>query len=130
MVHAHPYRERDYLNTIHLTPGITDAVEVFNAGNEDYQNALDYVYAQELGVPVTAGSDIHHAIDKPLGGMLFDRKLTSSMDYARAVMAGEGTPVYVTDSGVIPVAELSAQCRTDRSPYLPVVRHEDQIPER
>ena len=124
MVHAHPYRERDYLNTIHLTPGISDAVEVYNAGNEDYQNALDYVYAQELGVPMTAGSDIHHAIDNPLGGMLFERKLTSALDYARAVMAGEGTPVCVTGGKIIPVADLPEQCRVSQAPYLPVVMHE------
>ncbi len=124
MVHAHPYRERGYLDTIHLAPGVSDAVEVYNAGNEDYQNALDYVYAQELGVPMTAGSDIHHAVENPLGGMLFERKLTSSLDYARAVMAGEGLPVCVTEQGIVPVSQMPSQCRTSRRPYLPVVHHE------
>ena len=126
MVHAHPYRERDYLDTIHLAPSVSDAIEIYNAGNEDYQNALDYGYAMDLGLPVTAGSDIHSFRDGQMGGMLFERKLTSVRDYARAVLAGEGVPVCVMDGNIVPVAQLPRQCVTDQKPYLPVVWHDEQ----
>ena len=49
MLQAHPYRERGYLNTIHLAPNDVDGIEGFNAENPDYQNALCYQYGLEHG---------------------------------------------------------------------------------
>ena len=123
MVHAHPYRERMYLRAIHLTPSVSDAIEVFNAGNEPYQNALDLEYARELGLPMTSGSDIHGLDDHPMGGMLFDRRLESVQDYARAVITREGTPVFVHAGSITPVMEIPEQSRVSKKPYLPVFRH-------
>ena len=123
MVHAHPYRERMYLKAIHLTPSVSDAIEVYNSGNQDYQNALDYQYAKELGLPMTSGSDIHAVNDNMMGGMLFERKLMSARDYAEALLAGEGIPVVTVGGRVKPVCEVPEQCETDRRPQLPVFRH-------
>ena len=124
MVHAHPYRERRYLQAIHLTPSVCDGIEIYNAANEPYQNALDVKYAEELKLPMTAGSDIHLIGDRPLGGMLFERRLESVGDYARAVLACEGIPVSVYNGTVTPVLQIPEQCETDRKPDLPVFWHE------
>ena len=126
MIQAHPYRERDYLDSIHLTPGVCDGIEVFNAGNKDYMNALALRYAQELGLPMTAGSDIHHTVTfetAPMGGMQFEEKLTSVEDYAQAVIAGKGTPVVVYPYKVLPVSEVPEQCTISKQPTLPVYWH-------
>ena len=126
MIQAHPYRERDYLNAIHLTPDVCDGIEVFNAGNKDYMNALAYHYALDLGLPMTAGSDIHHTVTfetAPMGAVAFEEKLTSARDYARAVLAGKGTPVMVWPDKVIPVSQVPEQCVISAQPTLPVYRH-------
>ena len=124
MVHAHPYRERRYLNTIHLTPSVCDAIEIYNAGNESYQNALGLSYARQLGLPMTAGSDIHALHDGILGGMQFDRPIKDIRDFADAVMNREGTCVTLLNGIVTPVFEIEAESVISRKPALPVVRHE------
>ena len=75
MIQAHPYRERDYLEDIKLAPTACDGVEVYNAANSANMNALGYEYCTKLGLPMTAGSDIHYFNDKSMGGMLFEKKI-------------------------------------------------------
>ena len=82
--------------------------------------------AQELGLPMTAGSDIHHTVTfetAPMGGMQFEEKLTSVEDYAQAVIAGKGTPVVVYPDKVLPVSEVPEQCTISKQPTLPVYWH-------
>ena len=120
MIQAHPYRERDYLKDIRLTPDITDGIEIYNAANPDNQNALAYQYALELGVPVTAGSDIHFHHENALGGMLFPRRLESIEEYVSAVMKREGVPVRVLNGELRPVEELRELKEPEEQPTLPV----------
>ena len=94
MIQAHPFRERRYLSEIHITPGVSDGVEVYNASNVDWQNALAYMYAGEHGFLMSAGSDIHNFALEDMGGMSFDHPIDSIEEYVRAFMAGEGEPVY------------------------------------
>lgn len=121
LVQAHPYRERGYLSRITLTPGICDGIEICNAANPPCQNALAYEYAKKLGVPMTAGSDIHAFYDGPMGGMMFDRKLESVEDYAAELMAGHGTPVLLNGDKVIPVEDIPDQVTVSTPPTLPVI---------
>ncbi|MBR4760997.1 MAG: PHP domain-containing protein [Lachnospiraceae bacterium] len=116
MVHAHPYRERGYLSDIKLMPDITDGVEIYNAANEDYQNALGYEYAKKLDVFMTAGSDIHFFHEDALGAMSFERPIESMEDFVAALKAREGVPVQVYDGKVIPVEQIREQTVPTRGP--------------
>ena len=122
MVQAHPFRERYYINTINLTPSITDGVEIYNAANDDNMNALAYKYAKELGVPVSAGSDIHFPYDGAKGGVMFEEKIIDVQDYARKLMAGKGTPVVVNEGNVIPVENCNELIVPEHGPEFEVVR--------
>ena len=124
LIQAHPYRERDYLSRINLTPAICDGIEICNIANPPYQNALGYEYAKKLGVPQTAGSDIHAFSEGPMAGMQFDRKLESVKDYAAEVMAGRGTPVIIDRGIARPVTDFPEQIVVSKGPTLPVVTHE------
>ena len=127
MIQAHPYRERDYLEDIKLAPTACDGVEVYNAANSANMNALGYEYCQKLGLPMTAGSDIHYYNDKSMGAMLFEKKIESVKDYADAVKAGLGTPVSLTPEGrIIPVSEIPEQTKSTELPTLPVIYPEGQ----
>ena len=128
MVHAHPYRERHYIQTIHLTPSICDGAEIFNAGNPPWQDALAYHYAREHRFLPSAGSDIHHLTQKYMGGMQFPYRIETIRDYVKAYLTGDGTPVFrrdVTDPGepFRPVKEATELTTITKSPELPVVMH-------
>jgi len=120
MVQAHPYRDRSYLSEIILSAGITDAVEIYNAANPDNENALGYRYAKELGVPATAGSDLHFFHEDALGGMLLPRRITDIGEYVSMVINEEGVPVRIRGGEVIPVAELPELMEPKRGATLPV----------
>lgn len=85
-VHAHPFRQRSYIKKLTLVPDETDAVEVFNAANDDSLfNDRAVWYANNYNFPVTAGSDTHSA-NKLLGsGVLSSVKFTDIQGYISAV---------------------------------------------
>ncbi|MDR3174811.1 MAG: PHP domain-containing protein, partial [Treponema sp.] len=61
VIQAHPFRQHYYIQGVSLAPELIVGVEAANAGNqEQYYDALAARYAAKLGLPVTAGSDIHH----------------------------------------------------------------------
>ena len=89
VVQAHPFRQHYYIETIHLSTGCVDGVEAANAGNHSQSyDALAMRYAERLGLPVTAGSDIHSAEDLQRGvvfGVYLDKKMNSIRDYVKAI---------------------------------------------
>jgi hypothetical protein len=89
VVQAHPFRHQSYISTIHLSSGCVDAVEAANAGNTSpAYNALAMAYAAKLGLPVTAGSDIHSLRQFETGqifGVYLDKKLNTIQDYVKAI---------------------------------------------
>jgi predicted metal-dependent phosphoesterase TrpH len=92
VVHAHPFRQHFYIRMVHLAPRLIDAVEAANAGNrEQSYDALAVRYAAKLGLPMTAGSDIHDT-DQALGGDLFgvylEHKPETARDFAAVVKNG------------------------------------------
>ena len=100
VVQAHPFRARAYLRMIHLAPYFADAVEGFNAGNERRWDTLAMRYGQLLGVPVTAGSDNHHAsamCREKLAGVVFDEPLTDIYDYVRAILQRRPFGLYLPE---------------------------------
>ena len=123
MIQAHPYRERDYLTDIKLVPASAiDGVEIYNAANKANMNALAFEYALGLGLPVTAGSDIHFYNDNDMGGMLFEKKIKSIADYVEAIKSNSGIPVRRSPDGTItPVSEIKEQTVPTELPTLPVL---------
>ncbi len=88
VVQAHPFRAAWYIHTINLAPDLVDAIEGFNAGNQPDWNILGMRYARLRGLPVTAGSDNHHADRMTRGnlaGVALDRPLMRIDDYVDVI---------------------------------------------
>ena len=88
VVQAHPFRQYYYINNIILSTGCVDAVEAANAGNEQAFDALAWLYAKKLGLPVIAGSDIHSVEDiqgETVFGVYLNKKMESINDYTDAI---------------------------------------------
>ncbi|MCM1190092.1 MAG: histidinol-phosphatase [bacterium] len=97
VVQAHPYREASYISEIRLFPQYSDAVEGINAshsslvkgaGRHPEFNERAIAYAEEHGLPLTAGSD-QHSTEMLWGGMMFSRRLRDIHDFTRAVLNRE-----------------------------------------
>lgn len=115
VVQAHPFREASYIRTIHLSTGCVDAVEIANGGNEPAWDALAARYAKRLGLPVTAGSDIHEAADVAADttfGVYLDTKMETIHDYVRAIRENSITALRTPEG--------HCAYRRDESPGLPV----------
>ncbi len=91
IVHAHPFRERDYINHIHLFPRDVDGVEIINGGQLDYplMNERAKLYAMMYELPVTCGSDSHFAGRLPGCGVEVATKIEKPLDYLELLKAGE-----------------------------------------
>ena len=63
IIHAHPYLEAPWVECIRLYPRHIDAVEIINSGGVTGMNALVKQYAEHYDLPITGGSDLHHAAD-------------------------------------------------------------------
>ncbi len=130
MIQAHPYRERDYLDTIRLAPSSVDGIEGFNAANPDYQNAWGYKYGKEHNFLMTGGSDVHRMIQEDMGGTSFPYRIETIQDFVKAFRAGDGTPVYrknAHDPSTVfkPITELETLMEPEKHYFLPVVICED-----
>ncbi len=101
VVQAHPYRERGYLNAIRLNPETCDACEGYNSFNSDHMNHNSVRYAHDYNLPMTAGSDFHEIGSLPDPkrhfAMEFEEPLSSSKDYADAILAGKGNMVVAEE---------------------------------
>jgi hypothetical protein len=98
VVQAHPFRDKDYIPAIHLSTGCVDAVEGCNAGNRPENDVLAVRYAKVLGLPVTAGSDMHYANGSYAGlmmGVAFDQPLATIHDYVQAILEKRPLGLYV-----------------------------------
>ena len=86
VVHAHPFREADYINEIKLMPKWVDGVEVYNVGNykEEYNDRALW-YAKQYDLPQTAGTDNHHLSSARLSGVLSETPFENIYDYIDAV---------------------------------------------
>ncbi len=100
VVQAHPFRDKEYLSDIHLSTGCVDAVEAYNAGNHPDNDILALRYAKLLGLPVTAGSDMHQINHRPgelLMGVVFDQPLASIRDYVKAIREKRPFGVHIPE---------------------------------
>lgn len=91
VVHAHPFRVRDYIDMIRLNSNV-HAVEVFNACNNPDDDIYAMAFAKYLGLPVTAGSDMHKIGSKPaapLYGVRSEVKWNGIEDYVSMLRGGK-----------------------------------------
>ena len=91
IVHAHPFRERDYINHIKLFPRDVDGVEVYNGAqkNDDYMNDRGKLYAMMYELPQTAGSDSHSIKDGFRCAVETEEKIEKPMDYLEMMRCGK-----------------------------------------
>ncbi len=96
VIHAHPYREEDYIPEIRLFPASVDGVEGINATHSNHRSLshndpvydeLAIAYAKKHKLPMSAGSDIHNT-SLLGGGVAFKRKLASIQDFIDAIRSG------------------------------------------
>lgn len=90
VVQAHPFRERGYIQRIHIYPELVDAVEGINTANAPEQDALAVRYAQAFDKPITCGNDIHSLSSlnpAAMGATGTTRRLTSSRDFAEYILS-------------------------------------------
>ena len=89
VVQAHPFRQHYYIKKVILSSGCVDAIEAANAGNsEQSYDALALRYANKLGLPVIASTDIHDARQFNGGwifGTYFKYRLNTIADFVRAI---------------------------------------------
>ena len=86
IVHAHPFREAGYLREIKLLPMWVDAVEAHNCGNAaQVMNDRAMWFAEQFGLPVSAGTDNHHLWAERISGVMTEKPLMAPQDYIDAV---------------------------------------------
>lgn len=89
IVHAHPFREADYIAMIRLLPRKVDAVEIDNSCGVGFENRLAAQYADNYKLLKSAGSDNHSGNVHRLAGLQLDRPLVSIDDMIRAIKDGK-----------------------------------------
>ena len=86
VVQAHPFRQRHYIQAIHIHFRHIHAIETYNAANQPIENDLAAAFAAAYHLPTTSGSDIHDVSDiVSASGMTFNTPLRSVHDYVRRV---------------------------------------------
>lgn len=95
LIHAHPFREADYLSEIRLVPKWIDGVEVFNSGNyDDRYNDRALRYAKDYGFVMTGGTDNHHLTVSRLSGITTQTPANSINDIMNAITTGGASPIF------------------------------------
>ena len=98
IVHAHPFREADYIKEIKLMPKWVDGVEIYNTGNhyiDEKFNERAKWYAEQYNLPITAGTDNHHLTTDKISGISTEQPLESIEDYIDAVVCRKISKIIV-----------------------------------
>lgn len=98
VVHAHPFREADYIPMIRLLPRLYDGCEITNAHNTDFQNEMAAFYAEKYGLRPLAGSDNHRCDQKRLCGIETSERITDSAHFIRLIREGKYTVFDETEA--------------------------------
>ena len=101
VVQAHPFRMRNYMDRIRLGLKYCDAIEVANAGNEQLDDARAWLYGQEYGLIMTAGSDNHCGANWPLYGVELDQRLTDIKDYAKTILSRKQPGLLIPEGRLV-----------------------------
>lgn len=74
IIHAHPYREAPYIKAFRFFTDKIDGVEAYNLAHHPSYNDKAVRYAKAHGLPMTSGSDTHHAEDLAGGGIMLKER--------------------------------------------------------
>ena len=86
IIQAHPFRERLYISDIRLALDYVDAIEVLNMGDKPEHSRRAYEYAQNVGIPMTAGTDIHAIHNFPMvAGIGVEREINNVNELIDAI---------------------------------------------
>lgn len=87
VIHAHPFREEEYIHSFTLVPRYIDGIEIINASNRLPEfNERAKIFAEWYDLPVTAGSDTHNTTGRYYGGgIVTDFRFETEDDYITAV---------------------------------------------
>ncbi len=85
IVHAHPFREADYIDMIRLLPRKVDAVEVLNACRLDFENEYAYEYANKYNLLKVAGTDNHVGYRDKICGIQVTKPFKHINDMVNAI---------------------------------------------
>ncbi len=89
IIQAHPFRVRYYVSDIRLSLDYVDAIEVLNLGDFDEQSRQSYEYAKNLGLPMTAGTDIHSIENRDeVGGIAIEKKINTIEELIEEIKSG------------------------------------------
>lgn len=99
IVHAHPFRVRDYVTCIRLNSCV-HAIEAFNGGNSAVDDRYGLAYARHWNLPVTAGTDMHQIGGRPaelIYGVRFEKRWNSIGDYVHAILNRDPFEVKINE---------------------------------
>ena len=101
VIHAHPFREAQYIDHIRLFPRLVHGTEIFNACRTDFENELAVQYCKNYGLIPFAGSDNHVAGGlKRFGGMATETPLRDVREFIDAVRSGAAKPFERDENGI------------------------------
>lgn len=86
VIHAHPFRQGEWIEGIRLFPNLCDAVEVYNGCTDPKDNERALWYAETYKKYIVAGSDTHSANQKTLLGIKVKKPLESVEDLITAII--------------------------------------------
>lgn len=88
VIHAHPFREAGYIESIKLIPRDVDGVEVINSSRPESENAPAFWYAKNYNLLRSAGSDNHVGKRELLAGVYLPEKIVTSQDFVKLLREG------------------------------------------
>lgn len=108
VIQAHPFRMRDYIRRVLLSPQFCDGVEVANAGNKQPEDAAARIYAEEKGLYMVCGSDNHESgfgkrDPEVTWGVETRERLTCPMDYVHTILERRPIRLLCPGERLIPV---------------------------
>lgn len=94
VIHAHPFRQAEWIEGIRLFPNLCDAVEVYNGCTSAEDNERALWYAKTYKKHMLAGSDTHTANQKTLCGIKVKYPLSSVEELISAIVNKKTKPFF------------------------------------
>ena len=86
LAQAHPYRERPYIqHRLPVMPEYVDAIEVYNASDDNKENGKAMAFAKKHNLPMLAGTDSHSTGVYFTSGIAMKRKAKDIYDIIGAI---------------------------------------------
>lgn len=92
VVHAHPYRDRGYIDmSVEPRTDVVDGIEVYNLGNQPGEDRKALALADKGSYILTAGGDIHSAHDPRIGqaGIVLPYRVHNEKELVAALKRGD-----------------------------------------